>query len=125
MTFALGPVAGWIALALIPLAAAGGWITRRFVKGAFRSRMRPHYFLGYAALVLTLVHLATSMGSMGGANSTGIWLATFALLGLGWQALIGTNLQSPGGYRIVLRRWHLVTFVAVAIFAVGHVALNR
>jgi hypothetical protein len=125
VTFALGPATGWIALVLIPFAAAGGWIARRFVKGPVRSRMRPHYLLGYGALALALVHLSTSMGSMAGANSTGIWLATLALLGLGWQALIGSNLQSPGGYRVALRRWHLVTFAAVALFAVGHIALNR
>ena len=86
--------------------------------------MRPHFVFGYAALAFTLVHLSLSMGSMRGADSTGIWLATLALLALGLQALLGTNLQSPGAYRVPLRRWHLVLFVAIAALAIGHVALN-
>lgn len=65
------------------------------------------------------------MGSMAGESAAGLWLATLALLGLIWQALLGTNLQSPGDYRKPLRRWHLVTFAAVALFASGHVLLNR
>ncbi len=120
-----GPAAGWFALALIPLAAAGGWILRRFVKGHLLGRMRPHYVLGYLALAIALVHLAFSMRAMAGADATGIWLATFALLGLGWQALVGANLQSPGEYRIPLRRWHIATFASVLVLAAGHVMLNR
>jgi len=120
-----GPAAGWLALALVPLTAAGGWILRRFVKGPLLRRMRPHYVLGYLALAIALVHLSFSMRAMAGANTTGIWLATFALLGLGWQALVGVNLQSPGEYRIPLRRWHIATFVSVLAFAAGHAILNR
>jgi hypothetical protein len=87
--------------------------------------MRPHYAIGYAAFAFALLHLSLSMGATAGADSTGLWLATLALLGLGWQALVGSNLQSPGDYRAVLRRWHIGTFVAVALFALGHVVLNR
>lgn len=125
MTAALGPVTGWMALAAIPLAALAGWILRRFARGRFGTRMRPHYVVGYAALALAVLHLSFSMGAMAGADSTGIWLATIALFGLGWQALVGSNLQSPGGYRAVLRRWHLGTFAAVVLFAIGHAMLNR
>jgi hypothetical protein len=125
MSGALGPAAGWIALASIPLAAAAGWVMRRFVRGPLRTRMRPHYVAGYFALALALAHAANSMGSMAGADSTGIWLATLALLGLIWQALLGSNLQSPGDYRTPLRRWHIATFAAVAALAGGHVLLNR
>ena len=116
---------GWLALALIPIVAVAGWVFRRLRKGPFRWRMRPHYVLGYAALGFALLHFSLSMGASSGANATGLWLAVLALLGLGWQALIGSNLQSPGDYRPLLRRWHLVTFAAVAVFAVGHVLLDR
>ena len=125
MSAEIGTLSGWFALASIPLAAASGWITRRFIKGRLRLRMRPHYVLGYAALCFAIVHLSLSTGATSGADTTGVWLATLALLGLGWQALVGSNLQSPGDYRGALRRWHLVTFVAVSFFAVGHVMLNR
>ena len=120
----IGFASGWLALFLIPLTAGLGWLLRRFARGRFTVRMRPHYFLGYAALVLTLVHLSESMGGMGGANPTGIWLATLATLALGVQALVGTNLQSPGLYRVALRRWHLVAFAGAFVFAAGHVAYN-
>ena len=87
--------------------------------------MRPHYVIGYAALALAVLHLSLSTGSMAGADTTGIWLATIALVGLGWQALLGSNLQWPGGYRAALRRWHLGTFAAVLLLAIGHAMLNR
>jgi hypothetical protein len=125
MSAALSASSGWLALALIPIVAGAGWILRRFVGGSFRLRMRPHYILGYATFGFALVHLSLSMRATAGADPNGLWLATLALLGLGWQALIGSNLQSPGDYRPLLRRWHLVTFVAVMIFAAGHVMLNR
>ena len=87
--------------------------------------MRPHYVAGYAVVAVALVHAGSSMAAMAGADATGVWLATLAMLGLIWQALLGSNLQSPGDYRRPLRRWHLVTFVAVAALASGHVLLNR
>jgi hypothetical protein len=124
VTPGLGPAAGWIALLLIPLTAAAGWALRRFVKGRFALRMRPHAIAGYVVLAFTIVHLSMSMGGMGGASATGIWLATFALFVLVAQALIGANLQSPGGYRIELHRWHLIAFVTVLLLAVGHVVYN-
>jgi hypothetical protein len=119
-----GPLSGWIALALVPLAGVAAWVLRRFVRGAFVRRMRPHFVLGYAALAFAFFHMWTSMGAMQGANATGLWLAALALVALGFQALIGANLQSPGAFRVPLRGWHLLTFAAVAAFAVGHVALN-
>lgn len=119
-----GPLAGWIALALVPAAAAAGWALRRFAQGAFVRRMRPHFVFGYAALALALFHVGLSMGAMRGADSTGIWLATIALLALILQTLIGTNLQSPGGYRRPLRAWHLLLFAAIGALGIGHVALN-
>ncbi|MFZ0031957.1 MAG: hypothetical protein WAK84_08795 [Candidatus Cybelea sp.] len=125
MNALVGETSGWIALALIPVAAGAGWFTRRWLRGQFRHRMRMHYVVGYAALGFALLHGAFSMGAMAGADATGIRFATMAIFGLGWQALLGSNLQSPGGYRKPLRRWHLVTFVAVAVFAAGHVLLDR
>jgi len=125
VTLALGPASGWTAFALIPVAAVAGLVTRRFLRGRFALRMRPHYAIGYAALGLALVHFSASMGGMSGADATGIWMASAALLGLGWQAVLGSNLQSPGDFRQPLRRWHLLTFGAVVILIAGHVILDR
>jgi thiosulfate reductase cytochrome b subunit len=125
MSAALASGSGWIAFALIPIGACAGWLIRRFVKGPFRRRMRPHYALGYGALVVALLHVALETRSSAGADVVGLRLATLALIGLALQALVGSNLQSPGDYRKVLRRWHLVTFAAIALFVTGHVLLNR
>lgn len=120
----IGQLSGWAAFALVPLAAIAGWVLRRFAPGAIVCRMRPHFVLGYAALLFALVHLWASMRSMGGSNPTGIWLATLALGALGFQTLVGANLQSPGVYRKPLRRWHVSAFVAILLLGGGHVAFN-
>jgi hypothetical protein len=117
-------ILAWIALGLLPLSALIGWFLRRKRSGRFAARMRPHFVLGYAALALALLHMAMSMGASGGANAGGIWFATIALAGLGLQAFIGTNLQSPGAYRLTLRRWHTLVFWGVLLLAIGHIALN-
>ena len=63
-----GPLSGWIALALRSADRTRAWALRRFVRGAFVRRMRPHFVLGYAALAIALVHMWTSMGGMQGAK---------------------------------------------------------
>ena len=115
---------GWAAFALVPAAAVAGWVLRRHRRGGFITRMRPHFFIGYGALALATLHLLLSTGGMGGANGNGIWLATFALGGVAVQAFLGTNLQSPGGYRRPLHRWHVLTFWTVLALIAGHVVLN-
>jgi len=120
----LSSVAGWIALGLLPLTAAAGLVLRRFARGSFIRRMRPHFIIGYAALIFAVLHLALSSGFMAAANSNGIWLATFATVGLGAQAFSGASLQDPGAYRKPLRGWHVRLFWAVLVLSVLHVALN-
>ncbi len=115
---------GWIALGLVPLAALTGWFLRRFAKGRFLTRMRPHLFLGYGALGFALAHLAMTLDGVPGSNVIGIWLAGLAVAGLLLQVFIGLNLQSPGGYRLILRRWHLVVFGATVFLIAGHILLN-
>ncbi len=117
-------IAAWFALALIPLTAAIAWALRRWGSGAFALRMRPHYFLGYLALFGALYHTMAAMTSTSGANANGLWFAGLATLGLGMQAFLGTNLQSPGVYRRPLRRWHTTLFWLTAAFALAHIVLN-
>lgn len=117
-------IAAWLATALVPATAAAGWLLRRLGAGAFVLRMRPHFALGYAALLFASIHLALSMGNAGSASRAGLWCAALALAGIGLQTFSGTNLQSPGAYRVVLRRWHTVLFWIVAALVVGHVLLN-
>ena len=65
-----------------------------------------------------------AMPATSGANGNGIWSAIFATIGLGLQTFVGTNLQSPGLYRVILRRYHAGLFWAIVFFSVVHVALN-
>jgi len=111
-------------VALVLCAAIVGWMLRRWGSGAFVKRLRPHFILGYAALIFALVHVMLSMGDTDGANGTGIWFAGLATAGLTLQALVGSNLQSPGIYRLPLRRWHIVLFVMIAALVLGHIVLN-
>jgi cytochrome b561 len=120
----LSDLAAWLATALTPATAGAGWILRRWGSGTFVARMRPHLVLGYAVLGLALAHVILSIGNSASANAAGIWCASLALCGLGLQTFSGTNLQSPGAYRAILRRWHIVLFWSIAALLVGHVLLN-
>ena len=102
MTFSA--LSGWIAFALIPLAALGGWALRRLARGRFAVRMRPHYALGYGAAGLGAAHAWTSADGMAGAGALGIELATLAFVALLLQTFVGASLQAPGAYRVMLRR---------------------
>ena len=117
-------LAAWVALALIPFAAIIAWFLRRWGSGAFSIRMRPHFVLGYIALACALLHMVLSMPAAPAANGDGIWFAGLATGGLGLQAFLGTNLQSPGIYRKPLRRWHTLLFWLCAVFVLLHVVLN-
>ena len=70
------------------------------------------------------VHMLFAMSATAGANGSGIWCAALATFGLSLQAFVGTNLQAPGMYRGLLRRWHTVLFWGIAFLSVLHVALN-
>jgi hypothetical protein len=97
---------------------------RAWGSGAFTIRFRPHFVLGYVALAGALVHVVLSMPAASAAGADGIRFATIATVGLGAQAFIGTNLQSPGTYRRPLRRWHTALFWVIAACALLHIALN-
>ncbi len=120
----LSDIAAWIAVALVPCTAIVGWALRRWGRGTFVKRLRPHFILGYAALFFAVMHVGMSMGNTDGVNGMGIWFAGFATAGLALQAIVGSNLQSPGIYRWPLRRWHIALFIAIVAFGFGHIALN-
>ena len=120
----LSDAAALLATALTPVTAGAGWILRRWGDGAFALRMRPHLVLGYAVLGLALLHVILSASNAGSANGIGIACASLALAGLGLQTFSGTNLQSPGGYRLVLRRWHTALFWSIAALLAAHILLN-
>jgi hypothetical protein len=119
-----GDGAAWLAVVLFPSTALVGWCLRRFACGTFVRRMRPHFVLGYAVLVLGAIHGMFAMGAMGALGSTNLWIATLAFCGLGIQVFVGLNLQSPGAYRLPLRRWHIAITCIVGTLIGIHVFLT-
>jgi cytochrome b561 len=119
-----GDGAAWLAVALFPSTAVAGWVLRRFASGAIVERLRPHFWLGYGVLALGGLHGMMAMGRMGALSSANLWVATLALCGLGFQVFVGLNLQAPGAYRMLLRRWHIALTCIVATLIAGHVLLT-
>lgn len=117
-------ISGWIALVLIPVTALAAWILRRYSRGKFAVRMRPHFVLGYAALAFAALHLSTSIRESSSGSAAGLWFATLAFAGMAIQSFLGTNLQSPGMFRKPLRRWHVALFAAVLILTGAHALLS-
>jgi Ni,Fe-hydrogenase I cytochrome b subunit len=119
-----GDSAAWLAVGLFPLTGFAGWFLRRFLSGAFVTRLRPHYLLGYAVLGLGAFHGMLAMGKIETLSGPNVWLASVAMVGLALQAFVGLSLQAPGIYRAVLRRWHFAIMWSAAIFITGHVLLT-
>ncbi|MGC2129194.1 MAG: hypothetical protein WA629_03755 [Candidatus Aquilonibacter sp.] len=116
---------GWIAIALVAAAALLAVVLRRLRRApSLILRMRPHFMLGYAALVVALLHTYFSLGSMRGEDPGGLWAATAALFALGTQTFVGASLQDPGGYRRPLRAWHLGILGGLVVLLVWHVTAN-
>ncbi len=118
-------LAGWLAIVLVVLAAAVAVILRRLrTTPPLVRRMRPHFILGYAALVFAVLHVYFAMGSMRGEDAGGLWAATAALFALGAQTFVGASLQEPGGYRRQLRAWHIGILATLVVLLVWHVTAN-
>jgi len=90
--------------------------------------MWPHYWLGYLAFFISFAHAWFAMrgGNMRGMNSSGVWIATLALLIVIWQIVVGLMLRDPAqSKRRALRRLHFWTMALVAGLILIHIALNR
>ncbi len=118
-------ISGWASIAAI-VAALGAGVGLRRVKRApsLVRRMRPHYVLGYAAVVFASIHTILATSLVRETPSTGIRFATVAFIALGAQTFVGASLQEPGAYRRVLRAWHLSTIAVLALTLAVHVMVN-
>jgi hypothetical protein len=123
-------LSGWAGVILFGSGLLMPYLLRR-VSGAktpYLRRLWPHYWLGYLALFVSSAHAWVAMrsGNMRDINSSGVWIATIALLIMLWQVAVGLMLQDPTqSNRRMLRRTHFWTMTLVAGLIVVHIALNR
>lgn len=114
-------------LILIPYATRG--INRRLSRPAisYLRVMKLHRIVGFAILALVIVHMETSAaaGLMGRVNALGLDLATFGLLVLLAQAVVGVTLmQQDGGTPRIWRGVHIVFMLGILGLVIAHVYLN-
>jgi hypothetical protein len=115
-------ITAWVAAAMLLSQASIGVFGVRL-----RILREPHIVLGLILPLLTFVHAWLSMKSvsMKFANTTGLWLATAALLLLGVQVLLGTALIRPSESSGSLKRVHLAVGLGILALASVHVLLIR
>ena len=110
---------------LLIIAAIAIGITLRRFKNAppILQRMRPHFWLGYGALIVAVLHMFATFPMMGHVSNRGLDYATIALVALAAQTVVGMTLRS-GTMRRAMRVIHL-TLIAILAFTVAlHVVLN-
>ena len=92
----------------------------------YLERMWPHYWVGYLLVTLSLVHASAVMGSAPGrVSAKGLWAATFALLLLFLQVLLGRYLQSGSTpCRRLVRRCHFWVMTALVALLALHIEWN-
>jgi hypothetical protein len=137
-TFFYTSASGWITSLLLGVEILLPYLLRRsrvsraldivpLQSGRYLLRMKPHYWLGYLVLGLSMLHAWFPMqaGYMKRANMAGLWFATAVLLLIMFQALSGLTLQEarlPG--RAKIRNCHYWTMIAVALCVGAHIYLN-
>ncbi len=137
IAYLVSSVTGWIAVILAAFEIVlPYWLRRvspiqdRATPGSHPStylgRMRPHYWLGYLLIALSLAHASAVMRTpLGRANAKGIWAATGALALLLLQFWLGLYLQTAvGRSRQLVKRCHFWGMVSIAGLLILHIGLN-
>ena len=139
MRYFTSAYAGWLAAIFIGAAALLPYMLRRSAISVklgmalpsnrpYLRRMWPHYWLAYAATGLSFAHAWAAMGRgrMPRTSTTGLYLATLALLLLFLQVFLGLTLQQRVlPERPSVRRWHFWTMAAVVALVGAHMWINR
>ncbi len=87
--------------------------------------MWPHYWLGYALVLLVLTHTWFVMGPvMGRSDATGIWAATLALCLLFLQVVVGLTLKNGSRNQRQLRQWHFAGMIGFIGLVLIHLWKN-
>jgi hypothetical protein len=92
----------------------------------FLDRMRPHAWLGYTIIALSVLHAVAALGGgMRRADPLGLWLAAVGLLALFAQWLLGARLMQPAlSKRRRVRRWHFALMIGAGAAIFAHAYLN-
>jgi len=134
--FLLVSVTGWLAVLGVGIEAALPYIFRNLAPPAstgklptrlstLHARMWPHYWLGYALVILVLTHTWFITGPvMGRSDATGIWAATLALCLLFLQVVLGLALKSGTRNQRQLRQWHFAGMIAFIGLVLIHLWKN-
>jgi hypothetical protein len=92
---------------------------------SWRTRMWPHYWIGYALVGLVLAHTSIVMGpAMGRSDSVGIWAATLALCLMFFQVGLGLILKSGSRRQQQARRLHFLSMIGFIALVLTHVLRN-
>lgn len=137
LVYVVGSIAARIAVVLCALVIALPYLLRRGRLSRalgiaqknpvpYLGRLWPqHFWTGYFAAALTMVHVGASMRAMGRANEAGIWAATGALLLLVFEIVVGLSLREGGRRaRKTLRRIHFRIMICFAVLLVLHLSVN-
>lgn len=133
MAIEITSTSGFLILLLIVITLTLPYTLRRQMRAAGMQvstvwqRMKTHYWIGYAILALTLLHMYVSMGSgmLRRTNTLGIDLAVLGLLMIFAQVALGMNLERAGGRRRrSLRKLHFALMLGIVSVILLHVALN-
>jgi len=132
----LGSVTGRLAVVLclltvaLPYGLRRGRFARRLGIGQdhtvpYLRRMWPHFWVGYGIVVLSVIHVGAVMGSMGRANSAGVWSATVGLFLLVFEVATGLTLKEQTlPARKAVRSIHFWTMVVLGSALGLHVWWN-
>lgn len=133
MGFLITSLSGFLALFLILFTLLLPYILRRQMQRSGAQAvaawqcMKLHYWIGYAVLMLVVVHMYASMGA-GVVHSTsalGIDLATLGLLLVLIQVVLGINLRNARAVvRPRLRRMHFAVMTGIIVTVSVHLVLN-
>jgi hypothetical protein len=136
LAYVLANTAGWLATVLVVGEAVLPYVLRRpqLIRRAgissgpgvsYLERMRPHYWLGYVVLALSLGHSSVLMGALGRANRIGVNAAMWAVTLLFVQVGLGYYLSMPeSGARKTVRRVHFWLMAGFGVLLIVHVGMN-
>jgi hypothetical protein len=143
LRFFLVSATGWAAVLVVGIVTALPYILRESLRNQaaraaataiskteqvrrpnLRTKLWPHYWLGYTLIALVLVHTSFTGPAMGRVDTTGIWAATLAFCLLFLQLGLGLILKSGAPNQQQVRCWHFWSMIALIVLVLAHLVRN-